>query len=56
MMEIFVFYVLPNAALFGSLWLAARLFERATWHSIVNYEKYAADKNFNKIFALWNRK
>lgn len=56
MMEIFVFYVLPNAALFGGLWLVARLFERATWHSITNYEKYSADKNFNTFFALWNRK
>lgn len=56
MMEIFVWYVLPNVALFGGLWLAARLFERATWHSITNYEKYAADKNFNALFMLLDRK
>jgi hypothetical protein len=49
MIEIFVFYVLPNVALFGGLWLATRLF-------IVNYEKYAADKKSSKFFALWSRK
>jgi hypothetical protein len=38
-MEILVYYVLPNIALFGSIYLVAKLFERSSWYVISNYNR-----------------
>lgn len=40
MFEILVYYVLPNVAMFGSLYAVAKYIEYATWHFIDNYDKY----------------
>lgn len=37
-METLVYYVLPNIALFGSIYLLAKGIEYATWYFITNYE------------------
>ena len=37
-MEILVYYVLPNVALFGGIYLIAKGIERATWYFICNYD------------------
>ncbi len=41
-MEIFVYYVLPNIALFGGVYLLAKAFEHAAWHFITNYDNIVA--------------
>jgi hypothetical protein len=38
-MEIFVYYVLPNVLLFGSIYLFARAAESAVWYGIENYHR-----------------
>ena len=37
-MDIFVFYVLPNIALFGGIYAVCKLFEHAWWYVICNYD------------------
>lgn len=37
-MEILVYYVMPNIALFGGIYLLAKGMERAFWHFIINYD------------------
>lgn len=41
-MEIFTHLILPNIALFGSIYAAAKLFEQMVWYNICNYDKIAA--------------
>ena len=38
-MEILVYYVVPNVALFGGIYLVAKLFERSSWYVISNYNR-----------------
>lgn len=37
-MEILVYYVVPNIALFGGIYLLAKGMEHAFWHFINNYD------------------
>jgi hypothetical protein len=37
-MEILTHYLLPNIALFGGIYAAAKLFEHTTWYFICNYD------------------
>ena len=37
-MEILVYYILPNIALFSGIYAVAKLFEHATWYVICNYD------------------
>ncbi len=37
-MEILVYYVMPNIALFGGIYLLAKGIERAFWYFIINYD------------------
>lgn len=37
-MEILLYYVLPNIALFGGIYLLAKGTERAAWYFITNYD------------------
>lgn len=39
MLEILVYYVLPNVLLFGGLYAIARYVENATWYFIENYDE-----------------
>jgi hypothetical protein len=39
-MDIFVFYVLPNIALFGGIYVVCRVVENAVQDHIDNYDKY----------------
>lgn len=41
-MEIFVYYILPNIVLFGSLYLLGKTVETATWYLIENYSSLVA--------------
>ena len=41
-MEIFVYYVLPNVLLFGSIYLVAKGIEHAVWHVISNFDNIVA--------------
>jgi len=41
-MEIFVYYVLPNIALFGGVYLLAKGVEHAAWYFIANYDNIVA--------------
>jgi hypothetical protein len=36
-MEILTHYILPNIALFGSIYLFAKAMEAAVWYGICNY-------------------
>jgi len=38
-MEILIYYVVPNVALFGSIYLFAKLLEKFNWYVISNYER-----------------
>jgi hypothetical protein len=44
MLETFLWYVLPNIALFGSLWLIAKGIERFMWFLIQNYDDIMSGK------------
>ncbi len=37
-MEILIYYVLPNIALFGGIYLFAKGIEKLSWYLICNYE------------------
>jgi hypothetical protein len=37
-MEILTHYILPNVALFGGIYAAAKLFEHTSWYVICNYD------------------
>lgn len=37
-MEIVVYYILPNVALFGGIYIAGKLLEKSVWYTIENYE------------------
>lgn len=37
-MEIVINYILPNAVMFGGLYLAAKGIEAASWYVICNYD------------------
>ena len=41
-MEILLYYVLPNIALFGGIYIVARAAEQAAWHFISNYDTIVA--------------
>ncbi len=41
-MEIFVYYVLPNIAMFGGIYLLAKCVEAAVWHVISNFDNIVA--------------
>lgn len=36
-MEILLYYILPNIALFGTIYIVAKAAEHAVWHFISNY-------------------
>lgn len=38
MVDVIVYYVIPNVLMFGGLWLLAKGIEATTWHFIENYE------------------
>ena len=40
MYELVVYYVLPNIALFGGLYLLGKSIEMAVWNVIENHEKF----------------
>lgn len=44
MLEIILWYVLPNVALFGGLYLLSKGIERATWFFIENYDDIVSGK------------
>jgi hypothetical protein len=44
-MEIFVYYVLPNIALFGGIALFAKTVEYAMWYFINNYDIFVKRLN-----------
>jgi hypothetical protein len=44
-MEIFIYYVIPNVIMFGSLYLMAKTLEAFTWYAICDYEKMMENKN-----------
>ena len=37
-MELFLYYVLPNIVLFGSIYVIAKLAEKTVWWFIENYD------------------
>ena len=49
-MELFLYYVLPNIVLFGSLYVIAKLAEKYVWWFIVNYDDLQ-EKIENKLDA-----
>lgn len=53
-MEILIYYILPNVALFGGLYLLSKGIENAFQFVIENYEDYASGKLFNKIVEAKN--
>lgn len=44
MLETFLWYVLPNIALFGGLWLIAKGAEHFMWFLIQNYDDIMSGK------------
>lgn len=51
-MELFVYYILPNIVLFGSIFVVAKTAEHSAWYMIENYneivgqlENYFVDSN-----------
>jgi hypothetical protein len=38
-MEILVYYALPNLAMFGGIYVVAKLLERYNWYVITNYDR-----------------
>lgn len=38
-MEILVYYVVPNVALFGGIYMFAKVCENAAWKVIINYDR-----------------
>lgn len=51
MLEILLWYVLPNVVVFGGIWVLAKLFERAVWYAIVNYNDIKSGKTVEKFLA-----
>lgn len=45
-MDILIYYVLPNVALFGGLYALAKVIEYGTWYLIENHE--SIDKEMRK--------
>ena len=41
-MEILLYYLLPNIALFGGIYILAKAAEHAVWHFISNYDTIVA--------------
>jgi hypothetical protein len=39
MYELIVYYILPNVALFGGIYLLCKYVENATWNYIQNFDK-----------------
>jgi len=39
MLEILIYYVVPNVAMFGGLYALAKYIENATWYFIENYDE-----------------
>ena len=39
-MELFIYYILPNVLLFGSIYLFARAGADLVWYVISNHEKF----------------
>lgn len=37
-MEILTYYILPNIALFGGIYMLSKAIEAGAWHVICNYE------------------
>lgn len=49
-MEIFTYYVLPNVALFGSIFLFSKFVEHVSWHVIYNYDNIVKGiQNYGKF-------
>jgi hypothetical protein len=38
-MEILLYYILPNIALFGGIYLLTKGIESSSWYVIINYER-----------------
>jgi hypothetical protein len=38
-METLLYYVLPNVALFGGIYVVDKLLERYSWYVITNYDR-----------------
>jgi len=48
MIELIVYYILPNVVLFGGIYAIAKWFEHATWELIVwASDKYYSDEDTN---------
>ena len=41
-MELFVYYILPNVALFGSIYIVAKAAEHSAWYVIQHYDNLVA--------------
>jgi hypothetical protein len=54
-MEILIYYILPNLALFGSIYVFAKLVEHASWYIVQNYDEYADGKLLDKINNARNK-
>ena len=56
MLEIVLWYVLPNVALFGGIFALCKLFERAVWFIIENYDAYLDGTLLERMQELRQRK
>lgn len=48
MVDVIVYYVIPNIAMFGGLWLLGKTIENAVWYLIENHEtimNYGSEQN-----------
>jgi hypothetical protein len=54
-MEILIYYILPNLALFGSIYVFAKLVENAFQFVVENYDEYADGKLLDKINNARNK-
>ena len=46
MNEIIFSYIVPNFLLFGGIYVASKIMEKAAWHIIVNHEELFKQKYF----------
>ena len=53
-MELFVYYILPNIALFGGIYAVAKAAERSAWYVIENYDLLI--QNLEDYFVDLNKK
>jgi hypothetical protein len=48
MVDVVVYYVIPNVLMFGGLWFVSKAIERMVWHVIENHEtlmNYGSEQN-----------